>query len=1107
MTGNAPAAPVSENPLDQEKKKKNGKVESKKDSSDSDISSGSSSSSGSGSSGSSSSSGVPINSVRYAEFLDDRFARHNAARRAKKKEARGSKNTRKHRKRRSRSSSTASSLNLSGSEVEALEKLEENKTTSTALKKLWKNVKHLREKIQKLEDAISDIESDDSQTTSKIVKRKIKQKLEVSKDKEAGNESKEEGNIEKVTASIPAKDVPGPVSSKKDANINDPTEDKNDGADAVGDATPEKESENPSATSTAEEIEKASDGDDEDSGDEDMDDEAKGDKKTSTPKGFELKYQFFYQKDPHELNQFYVTRDGPFIRVRWNHINHGVSADNRQTRYADDVLKRANTKKTSPASQDDENTTSGSEAGSDDGDLKYNLGAQIRFLLDFMDEHFAKAFGKHKDARAGNLKTIGFEDLWMLYKPGDIIYCPMRTALATANPPPPSNISQPEQRRPGAATAPTTYRQGFGRDTPQAYRIISVAGGRRYAGPIGPPGRMANTFAPLKLICYFLDLGGYRFDVVTDTFTFRPYDTEIDITDLEAYPLAYASSADIHGEEGMREFLTTRGKSFVGVSEASHKLYNGSAWTDSQINKEEIDTPVIVDFALAYQNNPAWRPPFCVPYLDFYNTAARTPRAESLEMAFYPQSNRSVDYYWNCQGELVDKARNRITETIQGYPVVGTVASDPAVPGLIAAMEANGDILLLPGVVYAFALRDRKWVALDLTLLQDTQYEDGWKDLILPAGHKEMVRAVVENHAAGSRATGGMKKNSAEVDIVRGKGKGCIILLHGEPGVGKTSTAECVAAFTKRPLFPITCGDIGYEPDEVERNLQKHFTLAHKWGCVMLLDEADVFLAKRSRDDIKRNGLVSVFLRILEYYAGILFLTTNRVGSFDDAFRSRLHLTLYYPKLDRKQTLQIFEMNIRRVRDLNSKREEAGQRSIQVHDDKILKFAKKHFETLSWNGRQIRNAFQTAIALAEFDVRDDGEGERQAVMSKKQFKTIAHASIQFDSYLWHTHGGADQAAKAKREQVRWDYEVEGRPDRKPDLIDSSSESSSDSSSSSSDSSSDSSDSSSDAADSSDGGNEKRRRRKNKKKGKGKDKKSKKSESKTKKSRSKKDKHS
>jgi hypothetical protein len=40
-------------------------------------------------------------------------------------------------------------------------------------------------------------------------------------------------------------------------------------------------------------------------------------------------------------------------------------------------------------------------------------------------------------------------------------------------------------------------------------------------------------------------------------------------------------------------------------------------------------------------------------------------------------------------------------------------------------------------------------------------------------------------------------------------------------------------------------GDIGTDAKEVEQNLEKHFTLAHKWGCVLLLDEADVFLAKR----------------------------------------------------------------------------------------------------------------------------------------------------------------------------------------------------------------------------------------------------------------------
>jgi hypothetical protein len=44
----------------------------------------------------------------------------------------------------------------------------------------------------------------------------------------------------------------------------------------------------------------------------------------------------------------------------------------------------------------------------------------------------------------------------------------------------------------------------------------------------------------------------------------------------------------------------------------------------------------------------------------------------------------------------------------------------------------------------------------------------------------------------------------------------------------------------------IETGDIGYLPEQVETNMEKHFQLAHKWGCVLLLDEADVFLAKRN---------------------------------------------------------------------------------------------------------------------------------------------------------------------------------------------------------------------------------------------------------------------
>lgn len=64
------------------------------------------------------------------------------------------------------------------------------------------------------------------------------------------------------------------------------------------------------------------------------------------------------------------------------------------------------------------------------------------------------------------------------------------------------------------------------------------------------------------------------------------------------------------------------------------------------------------------------------------------------------------------------------------------------------------------------------------------------------------------------------------------------------------------------------------------------------------MDEADVFLAKRSLGDVYRNGLVSVFLRRLEYCEGILFLTTNRVSEFDEAVLSRIHLMLRYDELN-----------------------------------------------------------------------------------------------------------------------------------------------------------------------------------------------------------------
>ena len=115
---------------------------------------------------------------------------------------------------------------------------------------------------------------------------------------------------------------------------------------------------------------------------------------------------------------------------------------------------------------------------------------------------------------------------------------------------------------------------------------------------------------------------------------------------------------------------------------------------------------------------------------------------------------------------------------------------------------------------------------------------------ILPQ-YKRLVESQVSMHSTGIKPASdsvGKAEGDKREDLVRGKGKGLIILLHGVPGVGKTSTAECVAEYTNRPMLSITCGDIGDTALDVQDNLEYYLNLAHRWGCVMLLDEADVFL-------------------------------------------------------------------------------------------------------------------------------------------------------------------------------------------------------------------------------------------------------------------------
>ncbi|KAF4426998.1 ATPase family AAA domain-containing protein FIGL1 [Colletotrichum fructicola] len=195
-------------------------------------------------------------------------------------------------------------------------------------------------------------------------------------------------------------------------------------------------------------------------------------------------------------------------------------------------------------------------------------------------------------------------------------------------------------------------------------------------------------------------------------------------------------------------------------------------------------------------------------------------------------------------------------------------------------------LLLLPPTVPGFGMHDKKWRILQVEHISAIEWnKNAFEQLVLDYNHRELIEAVIRGHMSSNMSP----------DIVEGKGKGVIILLHGGPGTGKTLTAESVAELAEKPLYRVTCGDIGTDPEKVEKYLESVLFIGSAWQAVVLLDESDVFLEEREKMDLKRNALVSVFLRVLEYYEGILILTSNRVGHFDEAFKSRMQLTLHYP--------------------------------------------------------------------------------------------------------------------------------------------------------------------------------------------------------------------
>lgn len=256
-------------------------------------------------------------------------------------------------------------------------------------------------------------------------------------------------------------------------------------------------------------------------------------------------------------------------------------------------------------------------------------------------------------------------------------------------------------------------------------------------------------------------------------------------------------------------------------------------------------------------------------------------------------------------------------------------------PKMIMSDIPDDLLFMTSPFMIGFSFSAKRWGHVYVDCVADIVFDDRAYDyLVLDQDKKEIVKALV------------MYSGTGVTDVITGKSGGTIFLLHGDPGTGKTLTCEAIAELLHKPLYSITVGELGTSAKELEAKLNKILEIANSWKSVILIDEADIFLEKRTDNDIERNAMVGIFLRLLERHQGVMFLTTNRANCIDDAFRSRISITLRYNKLNEHTRYNVW----RNLLEFSS---------INISSAEINILSKYEI-----NGRQIKNIIRMSQSWA-----------------------------------------------------------------------------------------------------------------------------------------------
>jgi hypothetical protein len=179
------------------------------------------------------------------------------------------------------------------------------------------------------------------------------------------------------------------------------------------------------------------------------------------------------------------------------------------------------------------------------------------------------------------------------------------------------------------------------------------------------------------------------------------------------------------------------------------------------------------------------------------------------------------------------------------------------------------------------------------------------------------------------------------------------------------------------------------------------FKLAEKWGAIVLMDDAEVFL------DFGRTDLVANFLRASSYFKGILILTTNRLRAFDHVLMSHVNAQILYPQFDDEERTKLWGHFFQKL--------EGDADTNMTVTEEVKDYVKsEEIQALEWNGREIQSgkqpftnkksndtnieiAFQVAVKLAEAKGEKDDQG--RTLVTVDNLKPTVQNAIGLREYI------------------------------------------------------------------------------------------------------------